>query len=90
MRERIRRPMTGEALRLILARLDRLADSDGEKIAIVEQSIMNSWQGVFALKGDSIAARAAPDTLEENLRTGARVLAMCEQKRQQERESNAG
>lgn len=51
MRERIRKPMTGHALHLIFLELNKLAGRDsGKKIAILEQSIMNSWQGVFPLK----------------------------------------
>lgn len=59
MRERMRKPMTGEALRLLFRELDKLAVGSGDlKIAILEQSILHSWQGVFALK--TASARASP------------------------------
>lgn len=58
MRERIRKPMTGQAQRLILRELDKLAGADDAlKIAVVEQSIRNAWQDVYALK---TSARASP------------------------------
>ncbi len=56
MRERIRKPMTVKALSLILRQLDTLADDDKTKIEILEQSIMSSWQKVYALD----RARASP------------------------------
>ena len=60
MRERIRKPMTGRALRNIFAELDRLSPSDDAgKIAILDQSITQSWQGIFPLK-DNGNARASP------------------------------
>ena len=58
MRERIRKPMTGRALKLIFGELDKLASDDAGKIAILEQSILRSWQGVFALHPPQ--ARASP------------------------------
>lgn len=52
MRRLIKKPLTDNALKLLLKKLDKLAISgcDGEKIAIFEQSIVNSWQGIFKLK----------------------------------------
>ena len=83
MRERIRKPMTGEALRLALRELNKLSgNDDGLKIAILEQSILNSWQGLFALKGPVRAGQLSQNVLEKNMETGARVLAMREQRRQ--------
>lgn len=79
MRERIRKPMTGQALRLLFRELDKLAmGNDGLKIAILEQSILNSWQGVFALKGPVQAGQV----LSRNMETTAAVLAQRQQRRQ--------
>lgn len=50
MRKLIKKPLTDRALRLILSKLDTLASNDGEKISILNQSIVNNWQGVFPLK----------------------------------------
>lgn len=52
MRKLIKKPMTDRALKGILNKLDKLGRTDGEKIAILDQSIQNSWQGVFELRQD--------------------------------------
>ena len=53
MRKAIKAPMTSNALKLMLNKLNKLSDNDSTKIAIIEQSIMNSWKGIFELKGDN-------------------------------------
>lgn len=53
MRKLIKKPLTDRALRLILSKLDTLATTDGAKIDILNQSIVNNWQGVFPLKNYS-------------------------------------
>lgn len=54
MRGRIRKPLTERAEKLIMAELEKLApDDDQKKIKILEQSIMNSWLGVFPLRTSS-------------------------------------
>ena len=84
MRERIRKPMTGQALRLLFRELENLGGNDEAlKIAILEQSILNSWQGVFALKGSVRAGQAAGQVLSKNMETSAAVLAARQQRRQQ-------
>ena len=50
MRKRIKAPLTEHALSLLLKKLDGLGRSDAEKLEIVNQSVMNSWKGFFALK----------------------------------------
>jgi hypothetical protein len=50
-RKKIKAPMTDRAESLLRGELEKLAPSDDEKkIAILNQSIMNGWKGVFALK----------------------------------------
>jgi len=49
-RKKIKKPMTDRAVELLLINLDKLATDDETKIKILDQSILNSWQGVFALK----------------------------------------
>lgn len=58
MRQRIRKPLTNHALGLVLKKLDGLAVDDYTKISILEQSIMNGWQGLFPLKEDSNKSHA--------------------------------
>lgn len=54
MRKAIKKVATPNAMKLILKDLDKLAgDNTEKKIAILEQSIKNSWQGVFPLKEET-------------------------------------
>lgn len=52
MRKKIGKPLaTPRAKQMLLNKLDKLAGDNTElKVKIVEQSIFNSWQGVFPLK----------------------------------------
>lgn len=53
MRIRIRKPMADGAEDLLMKKLEQLAPGDTEtQIKILEQSILNSYQGVFPLKTD--------------------------------------
>lgn len=50
-RKQIKKPMTDRAVKLALNKLDELAGDDTDsKIAIIDQSVMNGWQGLFPLK----------------------------------------
>lgn len=51
MRKKIKAGMTDYALKLMLAKLDRLSNgSDVMKVKILEQSIMSNYKGIFAIK----------------------------------------
>ena len=50
MRSTIKKPLTDRALKTLLNKLDNIANDDLEKVEILENSIMNCWQGVFELK----------------------------------------
>lgn len=50
MRKTIKKPLTDKALKMIITKLDKLGKTTPEKIEIVNQSVMNSWQGIFPLK----------------------------------------
>ena len=50
MRKRIRKPMTNYALELLTKKLDKLASSTDAKIDVLNQSIVNGWQDIYALK----------------------------------------
>ena len=49
-RKQQRKPLTLNALRLQLRELDKLSQTDEEKIAIVEQSVARGWLSFYALK----------------------------------------
>jgi uncharacterized FlgJ-related protein len=50
MRTKIRASMTDRAIQLMLLKLDSLASTDELKIKILNQSIENSWKGIFEVK----------------------------------------
>ena len=44
--------MTDRAITLMINKLNKMTDNNGEKILILEQSIMNGWKSVYSLKKD--------------------------------------
>ena len=52
-RKSIKRVMTTHALELLIKKLDRFANDDNTKIEILNESIMNGWNGIFPLKDNS-------------------------------------
>lgn len=50
MRDAIKKPLTEAAKKLLVKKLVSLGKTPEEQIAILNQSIFNNWQGVFALK----------------------------------------
>lgn len=60
MRKAIKKPLTAPALRLAFKKLDSLAATDAEKVAVLEQSTLNSWQSLYELKQDKITASHVP------------------------------
>lgn len=49
MRRRIRKPMTDYAQSLLINRLKKLSSDSNDQIAILNQSIENSWQSIYPL-----------------------------------------
>jgi len=52
MRKGIKATITTIGLKRILSKLDTLASNDKDKIQILDNSIANSWRGIFELKED--------------------------------------
>ena len=50
MRQRIKKPMTAYALKLMLKRLTAMATSADTKLLILNQSIVKGWQDIYPLK----------------------------------------
>ena len=48
-RKKIKKPMTEEAIELLIAELNKLSPDIVTQIEILNQSIMNGWQGIFPL-----------------------------------------
>lgn len=57
-RKAIKAPLTDRALTLCLNKLDKLANNDLEKIAVLNQSIERGWKGLFEVKDNSFNATA--------------------------------
>ena len=65
MRSTIKKPLTDRALKGILNKLDTFATNDLDKVEILENSIMNCWQGVFEMKNKKVPTKV--DTKNNNL-----------------------
>lgn len=52
-RKKIKAPMTDRAVDLMIGKLDSMTADNNEKIAILEQSIVNGWKGVFPLRNEN-------------------------------------
>lgn len=80
MRKKIRKPLTRRALELNLDQAWKLSGGDtGLIVRIFEQSIQNSWSGVFALKNQSSPATRggkAGFSVESQLRTEGEEVSM--------------
>jgi len=53
MREKIKKPMTGNAITLAYKKLAKLKEQGHDPVAVLEQSIFNSWQGLFPVRQDA-------------------------------------
>lgn len=53
MRKAIKKPITTHGLELALKRLSELTDDTDKAVKIINQSVMNSWQGLFELKSEN-------------------------------------
>lgn len=53
MRKLMKKPLTDFALKKLCNHLKKLSSNDNEQVAILEQSIIHNWQGIFPLKKDN-------------------------------------
>lgn len=61
MRKKIKKPMTEEAVKLAILKLNSLSSDNSIQIKIIEQSIFNSYQGLFALKENKRESQQQPE-----------------------------
>lgn len=54
MRDKIKKPMTDRALKIMLNKLNTFSNDTEIQIKILEKSIENCWQGIFELKEDGL------------------------------------
>ena len=64
-RKKIKKPMTDHAVKLMLSKLNKLASSTAEQIEILNQSILNGWQGIFPLKDKTVCIEEEEDSLDD-------------------------
>ena len=64
MRKLIKKPMSDQALKIMLNKLQKLSDDEDTQINILEQSIEHSWQSVYELKEDKKAKSQEDDILD--------------------------
>ena len=53
MRKMMKKPLTDRALKLLISKLNKLSSIPAEQVQILDNSIMNNWQGIFPLKNNS-------------------------------------
>lgn len=56
-RKSIKKPMTDRAVSLLLGKLNKMSGSIPEQIEILNQSVVNGWQGIFPLKNEKASGR---------------------------------
>jgi len=56
-RKQLKKPMTERAIQLMIAKLNKLSTNVQEQIEIVNQSILNGWQGIFPLSNNNQSNR---------------------------------
>ena len=64
MRKKLRNPLTEYAGKLAWGKVCQYAQTDEERIAVIEQSIEKGWKGIFPLKNDPPRS-AAPQTTSD-------------------------
>ena len=68
MRKKIRKPMTDEAARMAINKLDDLRSRGHDPTKVLMQSVFNSWQGLFEIKGQENGRKSNSEKNLESLR----------------------
>lgn len=75
-RKQLKAPMTDQAYKMLLNKLEKLSGGDEEKkVAIINQSIENGWKGVFELKGKVVSFNNHPQRKQDSLELERKLLA---------------
>ena len=75
-RKQLKAPMTDQAYKMLLNKLEKLSGGDEEKkVAILNQSIENGWKGVFELKGKVVSFNNHPQRQQDSLELERKLLA---------------
>ena len=92
-RKKLKKPMTDRAKELLLSKLSKMASTEQEQIAILNQSIVNGWQGVFALGGErkqKQAKQSAADMADDVIRMMNERGMLNDTRGANENDTNAG
>ncbi len=68
-RRELKKPLTGKAEELAIGVLLKLKESGNDPQAVLEQSIMNSWQGLFEIKNNRGRADATKGKLADKYKS---------------------
>ena len=71
MRKALRKPITAGAVELALRELDKLRQQGQDPVAVLEQSTLRSWQGIFAVKPAQVDRPNRQQNLEDRNRAVA-------------------
>lgn len=76
MRKKIKKPLATErAIELAINEVNKLSGGDSEKaIAIINQSILRGWQGLFPLKEEQKTEQKAPASIAEKWANAAKGI----------------
>ena len=74
MRKTLKKPMTEKALQMMLTKLDGLASTKKDKIDIINQSVLNSWQSVYPLKTDTAYPKNQKAQIQEHDYSGVQRI----------------
>ncbi len=70
MRRSIKKPLTVDAKRLAIGKLSKLRDQGHDPTEVLNQSTMNSWQGLFEVRAEKKAApQKTPEEVARDLLT---------------------
>lgn len=64
-RKRRNKPVDAETMTMLLENLSGLAKDDAGKIAVVDQTLMNGWNGFFPISGQQKQEKGVPDWYED-------------------------
>jgi hypothetical protein len=81
MRRRIRKPLTDRGAELIRKKLESLSPDEKTQVSILEQSIANSWQGVFPLQTAQEARQGTQMRFGRRPATTAEIVAQAQRVR---------
>ena len=69
-RKSIKKPMTDNAVKLMLGKLNKLSSNVSEQVEIINQSIVGGWTGIYPLKEQYRRKEVVPEWLKNQKKPG--------------------